>query len=1759
MHYSTKRSAAALLRPFDNPTETSRVLGDLLLQRDVYTSDVSDTVFPEDYILQQVVAPLVQRLGRKRRRLERLAYESCVQPWTLLRHRYTQCRFPPHVPEFVAASADLRLRSPVPVPLAAQMRCTTALLAELDCVLITLGHDERSLTLDCPTPVRVAFVRHVSNSAVVTAGDDGLLKVWSTQTGRHLFSIRRHLSEISDIDTHKQWIISGDISGEVNLCRLFDVGWEPQRQFRLESSIRLARFLCSRRLDVTNPVGAIMCRDEAISFFLMTTLLAGRTRPDVVDMHSLRGAEIWSFDYMEERPGTFLLAFGLAPDGSTRSRPPGIVFVRLHTGLNGARASWCVEDAASADEAGERNRKYFLSSHFSTVDGFGGREPVFNSESETSGSDTSGGVEFDVRPPPAVFSSDPPATICELDSVADYHAASTDLPHESSPDPVFSNSGSALLTTDDKGSVVLWRAPPNPLLRSHLEMVLPVRVREGRYRKPAQPSSGRPRSRPADGRFTLNSACWSCDDRFVVVSGSIVSVGSTRSAAARDSEVSVFDALSGARRHSMFSSLEKSRHSLKGVVTVLAPHPFAPPVVLCAESTGQVYILDVAEGRVIRHWPSRRVCSWVDGQWHPQGTQFSLTTRNGCVAFFSLPFSWSPFSGTPCVQFLQEEATPLVDEGYGTLVEEGTGRLPHEVPRGLITDSCNEPLPDVLQPWAVGPLEEFRSRPPRVPTDLPRPPMEGRLPLVRFQGGWTPLTALERQGAPRPVMSEDITAFFHPPLLGAVCSRAHPDPRVPLLPPCLNPRRRPPRAEPATRPMTLADHILNGLDLLRNQVALAPYSVRVPAQTINSPAVSRVRTLELFTCDMNLTVTDSKVPRAASRNPVMDPPVACESFLLSQLAANNVEHLDASVVRSVRVLREGRSNEGVWDAMECIAESIGFVGLDIYPRPPEREPSAVLESLRGIASMVEARMDEPVFESSDDTFDEEKSETESSENLVSHYVEDLTCESANESANELRNVEVPCSSVSTATESESLDSEPDRPVVRSRPKRTTAFRRPNHLQPQFDYAAAFPEPVDELRALCEYVATVAINDRRPMRRKAVVGSHKDFERDCVFCPDRVTPPDPLAEALATVVGQDELDALMTNLQVERTRSMLEGQFVGGYWARLGGWMKLGDYQCHHECFLSALISSFNFCTNESGSKSRTDEALLRQEALLSLGVGSSPCQGGWPQDLEQALESYVGHVTGCVISALEDEAGPFVTPCTRCSLPLTSTTCKCGRAFHLPCYRDEWIDYFVYTSDGWTGPGRMHSDSPLHHLLRQVPWTVPFCTRCFHDITSRGDNSHFGRKYAALPPRAEPFCYRFIEGRPWHTKPSMTDSRAWLSHRDPESEPDVVPQVGEVLRFFPEGFVETVTGGLDSDLPHLLPPLEVVRLLLCQPNLLRLAADCLVLETCPCFPDYLPKSNLATHLEVRLLVLPPHPDAHSLVWVSMTPTATGYLYPSRSVQKAEQWFSGQLAALEDEGCVQIVGDTAIRVVSPPTDLSVTIKLENGTSGATVEGLCRKVEKGCVLPLLGSTLPGFKPGHDMEDGYEGLKVRWTDDSNLVDYVHVWEAMEFAEPACGLSVRDREKLTRITEVVIGLPVESCLKSRRRSQRHSNLMFLPFVNPLPFPTRGDDDSLWVKDYWRQIPLPICLMTMLERLQNEYYRRPAAYFADLNLLVTNAIEFNCRDSPMSELAAQLFRLIVALYQDQPTLDCPNQDDLQRLLADDSIRREQVQRATMS
>ena len=50
-----------------------------------------------------------------------------------------------------------------------------------------------------------------------------------------------------------------------------------------------------------------------------------------------------------------------------------------------------------------------------------------------------------------------------------------------------------------------------------------------------------------------------------------------------------------------------------------------------------------------------------------------------------------------------------------------------------------------------------------------------------------------------------------------------------------------------------------------------------------------------------------------------------------------------------------------------------------------------------------------------------------------------------------------------------------------------------------------------------------------------------------------------------------------------------------------------------------------------------------------------------------------------------------------------------------------------------------------------------------------------------------------------------------------------------------------------------------------------------------------------------------------------------------------------------------------------------------------------------------------------------------------------------------------------------------------------------------------------------------------------------------------------MSELAAQLFRLIVALYQDQPTLDCPNQDDLQRLLADDSIRREQVQRATMS
>jgi hypothetical protein len=62
--------------------------------------------------------------------------------------------------------------------------------------------------------------------------------------------------------------------------------------------------------------------------------------------------------------------------------------------------------------------------------------------------------------------------------------------------------------------------------------------------------------------------------------------------------------------------------------------------------------------------------------------------------------------------------------------------------------------------------------------------------------------------------------------------------------------------------------------------------------------------------------------------------------------------------------------------------------------------------------------------------------------------------------------------------------------------------------------------------------------------------------------------------------------------------------------------------------------------------------------------------------------------------------------------------------------------------------------------------------------------------------------------------------------------------------------------------------------------------------------------------------------------------------------------------------------------------------------------------------------------------------------------------------------------------------------------------------FATPIDPQADWAEDYFRRIPQPMDLSTVLSRLNSNHYASAFEWYADLNLIWQNAMNFNPRPS---------------------------------------------------
>jgi hypothetical protein len=184
---------------------------------------------------------------------------------------------------------------------------------------------------------------------------------------------------------------------------------------------------------------------------------------------------------------------------------------------------------------------------------------------------------------------------------------------------------------------------------------------------------------------------WTCDDTKIVTSQSSPAKASGTDIIPGSQMIYVWDSISGRCLLGIYGS-----HT--SLCSTLVSHPFLPSVVVSAGTDGVVNCWDLDRGEcfcthknVLLHGPMENAslrgkqCSYLEGQFSPDGSYLVLSDESGRVTIFDTLSNQEPYTPSAWMieQYFANDYYELFYDSNGYCIERGSEQPPHMAPKGV--------------------------------------------------------------------------------------------------------------------------------------------------------------------------------------------------------------------------------------------------------------------------------------------------------------------------------------------------------------------------------------------------------------------------------------------------------------------------------------------------------------------------------------------------------------------------------------------------------------------------------------------------------------------------------------------------------------------------------------------------------------------------------------------------------------------------------------------------------------------------------------------------------------------------------------------------------------------------------------------------------------------------------------------------------------------------------------------------------------------
>ncbi|KAG0222895.1 Bromodomain and WD repeat-containing protein 3 [Mortierella sp. GBA43] len=481
-----------------------------------------------------------------------------------------------------------------------------------------------------------------TNSRVITGSDDYLIKIWSTQSGYLLFTLRGHAAEVTYMDISSDNTMLATASND-GIVRVWDLKTSaPVAVLPVGMNTRARKTITTVSFS-PSPIPQIR--------YLIATTIDGFTW-------------VWKYDRDTKKfqtPATMLdcKTFNDSKLGCSTWSSTGSQFAVAGTDLF-IRVFSTIQGGPEAIKAGKRRKsydKYKLGSEAGNANGSSSQITSSNAAAQQNWGD--------------------PVMIARLDG---HKGVVTSLS--------YSRQGNRLLSGSVDGFVRIWRYDRQS--KMWISIATPAASTDGNTLTNSVPNDSAAITQdPAnDGTATATAAgpqveqvqedsariiptmaIWALDDSAVILTTSL-------------GEIKVFDSSTGGLTHTL------TGHNRGSQIYVVDVHPHDKRILMTAGYDGQVILWDIIKGVKLKSW-SYDDREFLDGRFSYDGLMFAVTDQEGKCTLFGAGMNPDEYADARCFveQTFWTDYLPVRYDADHNVVDDATQIAPHLMERLPIADT----------------------------------------------------------------------------------------------------------------------------------------------------------------------------------------------------------------------------------------------------------------------------------------------------------------------------------------------------------------------------------------------------------------------------------------------------------------------------------------------------------------------------------------------------------------------------------------------------------------------------------------------------------------------------------------------------------------------------------------------------------------------------------------------------------------------------------------------------------------------------------------------------------------------------------------------------------------------------------------------------------------------------------------------------------------------------------------------------------------